>query len=362
MQPITVRVFVSSTWLDLQPERDTLESLLQRFRETKFIGMEYFGSRDETTRRASLDEIDQSDIYLGVIGDRYGSGITEAEYDHAHARKKPCFIYFKRGVQVPSESRGDEPARDQRLEKFKAKLRDQASGHLVSEFFGPAELALVAASDLHNWLAPKLLALAAEEAAKGRFDAEQSRRLEGALGGLAALNRDLREEVEKRRAIVETQLDAFFRLTYDVRQALMEFKGTERIRERFARQNVAALTRLWELDPGAHDVRRELATNYRILGEVLSSLREWREAHAAYEDSKRHTIALVETQPDNALYRHDLALSYLNGGIMLHQLGDTRGARDAYMASLPHARRAAELDSRWASLPGKAQAAIDELK
>src|SRR5215467_15635637 len=70
MQPITVRVFVSSTWLDLQPERDTLESLLQRFRETKFIGMEYFGSRDETTRRASLDEIDQSDIYLGVIGGR----------------------------------------------------------------------------------------------------------------------------------------------------------------------------------------------------------------------------------------------------------------------------------------------------
>jgi hypothetical protein len=42
----TVHVFVSSTWLDLQPEREAVETALQRLRETKFVGMEYFGSRD----------------------------------------------------------------------------------------------------------------------------------------------------------------------------------------------------------------------------------------------------------------------------------------------------------------------------
>jgi hypothetical protein len=77
MQQVTIRCFVSSTWFDLQPEREAVETLLQRFRETKFIGMEYFGSRDETTRQASLNEVDRSDLYVGIVGGRYGSGITE---------------------------------------------------------------------------------------------------------------------------------------------------------------------------------------------------------------------------------------------------------------------------------------------
>lgn len=51
----TAQIFVSSTWEDLQPERKALEGVAQRIREVKFVGMEYFGSRDETTRRASLD-------------------------------------------------------------------------------------------------------------------------------------------------------------------------------------------------------------------------------------------------------------------------------------------------------------------
>jgi hypothetical protein len=57
MQPTVLHVFVSSTWLDLQPERAAVETALQRLRETKFVGMEYFGSRDEDTRRARKDRL-----------------------------------------------------------------------------------------------------------------------------------------------------------------------------------------------------------------------------------------------------------------------------------------------------------------
>ena len=45
--------------------------------------MEYFGSRDETTRQASLDEVDRSDLYVGIMGGRYGSGITEKAREEA---------------------------------------------------------------------------------------------------------------------------------------------------------------------------------------------------------------------------------------------------------------------------------------
>ena len=66
--PITLNIFVSSTWLDLQPEREAVERTLQKLRTTKFVGMEYFGSRDEDTRRASLSEVDRCQIYVGIFG------------------------------------------------------------------------------------------------------------------------------------------------------------------------------------------------------------------------------------------------------------------------------------------------------
>ena len=144
MQPTIVRVFVSSTWLDLKPERGRVEEVLDRFKDTKFIGMERFGSHPETTRVESLREIDQCDLYLGIIGGRYGSGITEAEYDRAREKGLPCFVYFKQDQQVRPEDRDEEAERTELLVKFKAKLKDPSSGHTVAEFSGPYELASIA--------------------------------------------------------------------------------------------------------------------------------------------------------------------------------------------------------------------------
>src|SRR2546430_1183963 len=106
--PITLRVFTSSTWLDLQPERRAVKTAVERMRETKFIGMEYFGSREQTTQAASLDEVDRSEVYVGIFAGRYGSGITEDEYRRACARKPPlpCFIYFKAERAIPAKWRG----------------------------------------------------------------------------------------------------------------------------------------------------------------------------------------------------------------------------------------------------------------
>src|SRR5262245_26005181 len=83
MLPTVARIFVSSTWLDLQPERHAVEDAINRMNAGKFVGMEYFGSRPNTTEGASLEEVDRSDIYVGIIGGRYGSGITEKEYRRA---------------------------------------------------------------------------------------------------------------------------------------------------------------------------------------------------------------------------------------------------------------------------------------
>lgn len=151
MQAI-VRVFVSSTWLDLQQERLAVEKALSRIHQTKLKGMEYFGSRDETTREVSVKEVDRSDVYVGIIGGRYGSGITEEEYRRARQKKLPCFLYFKKEELIPKKGGRDREKKKQaQLATWKAELR---KAHVLgtSPFTSPDDLAARVTADLSNWL------------------------------------------------------------------------------------------------------------------------------------------------------------------------------------------------------------------
>src|SRR5712691_4215186 len=87
------RVFVSSTWTDLQEERNAVEKALNQLRDTEFQGMEYFGSRPDKPKDASLEEVNRANIYVGIFAHRYGSidtesglSITELEYRQARRR------------------------------------------------------------------------------------------------------------------------------------------------------------------------------------------------------------------------------------------------------------------------------------
>jgi tetratricopeptide (TPR) repeat protein len=145
-----LRVFISSTWLDLQPERKAVEAALQRLRaDTGFVGMEYFGSRDENTRRASLDEVDRSNVYIGIFAARYGSGITEAEYRRAREHNLPCFIYFKAESTITLDKVEKKPKQTTKLKKLKAELQKE---HTVTEFISPDDLAKNIIGDLTRWI------------------------------------------------------------------------------------------------------------------------------------------------------------------------------------------------------------------
>jgi len=149
------RVFVSSTWLDLQPERTAVEAALQRLRaDTAFAGMEYFGSRDENTRRASLDEVDRSHIYVGLFAARYGSGITEDEYRRARQHNLPCFIYFKAESTITLDKVEKKSKQITKLNKLKAELRQ---AHTVTDFTSPDDLAAKVTADLHRWIVEEYL-------------------------------------------------------------------------------------------------------------------------------------------------------------------------------------------------------------
>lgn len=145
----TIQVFVSSTWLDLQPERKAVEVVIQRISETAFVGMEYFGSRDETTEQASLDEVDRSHLYIGIFAGRYGSGITEKEYRRARSLGLPCRIYFKAKSSITLDQIDEKQKQRSSLNKLKAELR---KAHTIVEFTTPEDLAAKLIADLYRWL------------------------------------------------------------------------------------------------------------------------------------------------------------------------------------------------------------------
>jgi hypothetical protein len=112
--------------------------------------MEYFGARDASPRVASLGEVDGSDIYVGVLGTRYGSGITEAEYRRAQELGLPCLFY----VKVPSNHMAAPSGNEKQLDAFRDEVRAR---HVVVEFRSAGELQTRVAADLHNLILDRLL-------------------------------------------------------------------------------------------------------------------------------------------------------------------------------------------------------------
>lgn len=167
---MNIKVFVSSTWEDLQPERDAVERVVHRMAELEFSGMEHFGSSPRSARDESLERVDAADVYVGIFGGRYGSGITEEEYRRALERNLPCLLYFKAEEALPEERREKDPERIAKRAALHAELRDSRHGHLSSSFSSPEDLAAQVAADLHNWLFKRYLTPALTAAAQqGRF-------------------------------------------------------------------------------------------------------------------------------------------------------------------------------------------------
>jgi len=141
----------------------------------------------------------------------------------------------------------------------------------------------------------------------------------------------------------EVALDAFYTLTYEVPKILDSFPETGEIRKRIVGENLKQLERLLESTNRGTRVLRELATNYRLLGQILYELDELKEAHQAYQKSVDLCKELVDREPKGAFYYRDLAVSHFNVGLFVERR-DKPGACEHYRDSRDSARRAIDLD------------------
>jgi len=122
------QIFISSTFLDLQDER---QAVLKAILEIDHMpaGMELFPATDDTAWLLIRDVIDSSDYYILIIGGRYGSrddaglSYTEKEYDHAVAAKKPVIpLLHANPDQLPREKTETDSDAWERLKKFRTKV------------------------------------------------------------------------------------------------------------------------------------------------------------------------------------------------------------------------------------------------
>ena len=94
------KVFISSTFRDLRSHREEIWKRLQNI-EIDILGMEMFGARKSTPIETCLDEVEKSDIYIGIISLRAGTihptlgkSYTELEYEKALSLNLEIWIYL----------------------------------------------------------------------------------------------------------------------------------------------------------------------------------------------------------------------------------------------------------------------------
>lgn len=166
-----LQVFVSSTFTDLKPERQAaVEAILVAGHIP--AGMELFTAGDESQMEVIRQWIDESDVYLLLLGGRYGSidpntgkSYTHVEYEYALQAGKPNFslVITDSGLDQLVEERGRLVLESENPQGLKS-LRDLATSKLVRFWSDSKDIRIAIGEtlstfsrrdDLKGWVRPE---------------------------------------------------------------------------------------------------------------------------------------------------------------------------------------------------------------
>ena len=137
------QVFVSSTYVDLIEERNEIMQALLEL-ECMPSGMELFPAANDTQWEWIKKVIDESDYYIVVIGDRYGSisentglSYTEMEYRYALETNKPIIGFVH---QNPGKLSADRVEKSEKNRKKLKEFKDLVQSKLCKFYNNPEDL------------------------------------------------------------------------------------------------------------------------------------------------------------------------------------------------------------------------------
>ncbi len=153
-----LKVFISSTYQDLKEYRQAVIEQLNRMK-VQGLKMEYFGAADAEPTQLSLEHLETCNVYIGIIGHRYGSlasdnerSITQCEYEKAYELyeqgKMRLRLYLAdQNVAIPLNLIENDVLRAKQQ-----KFRQILGRHTVKYFQSPHELVSWVSADLYELL------------------------------------------------------------------------------------------------------------------------------------------------------------------------------------------------------------------
>lgn len=129
MRQVRYQVFISSTFRDLQEERQAVLDAILNLNHFP-AGMELFPASDSTPWEVIERVIDDSDYYILIVGGIYGStddaGIsyTEREYDYAKETNKPVLAFLPKHPElIPVGKTEMQASAQKKLREFQKKIQ-----------------------------------------------------------------------------------------------------------------------------------------------------------------------------------------------------------------------------------------------
>ena len=143
--PKLFNVFLSSTYEDLTDHRQKAIEALHRL-QTGVTAMEYFCASPDNPRNQCLKNVREADLYVGIIGVRYGSidpesglSYTEEEYNEAKKNGIHSLLFLIDEGKASMRPRDFDYENINTLNLFKSRLRKD---HTVDFFSSPEDLAV----------------------------------------------------------------------------------------------------------------------------------------------------------------------------------------------------------------------------
>lgn len=152
MSTVKYQVFVSSTYEDLTVERSQVIKAILEMGHIP-VGMEMFSAADEEQWKIITRQIDETDYYVVIVGNRYGSvtggvSYTEKEYDYAVAKGIPALGFIVDSSVDPLAKHIDkDEGKIAALTKFKTKVKQRPVGFwkTADDLHGKVSIALMKA-------------------------------------------------------------------------------------------------------------------------------------------------------------------------------------------------------------------------
>ena len=158
---IILKIFLSSTFSDLIPDREAVLEALQREKRS-VLAMEYFLATAATPLETALRDVRNSDLAILVVGFRAGSLLpgnpdmtyTSAEYREVMKLGKHVLPFVKVAKKWPWSTRKEWHNREKSRQKVQAlnDFRAEVGRDWTWEIFSnPSELALAVIQSIHKW-------------------------------------------------------------------------------------------------------------------------------------------------------------------------------------------------------------------